>query len=112
MGLGDIGRELARVGKAFDMRVVGLVSSKERYHHMLNAGAVDELFETHATTPGNHGRRVRLIIIAVITTITTIVTVSHELVCPAGHRRLSVAVRLRGERAAVDAADQGPARPP
>ena len=84
MGLGDIGRELARVGKAFDMRVVGLVSSKERYHHMLNAGAVDELFETHATTPGNHGRRVRLCIVIVIitTTITTIVTVSHELVAP------------------------------
>lgn len=48
MGLGDIGKELARVGKAFDMRVVGLVSSKERYHHMLAAGTVDQLFETRA----------------------------------------------------------------
>jgi phosphoglycerate dehydrogenase-like enzyme len=55
MGLGDIGRELARVGKAFDMQVMGLVSSKERYQHMLHSGAVDELFETHSSSAGgNH----------------------------------------------------------
>jgi phosphoglycerate dehydrogenase-like enzyme len=58
MGLGDIGGELARVSKAFGMRVVGLVSSRERYEHMLRAGAVDELFETHRS--GHQGRGVRI----------------------------------------------------